>query len=332
MRLCGRATPAARWLLGVAALQEALVAARAPHPDAVLPGYTHLQRAQAGALGHHLAAHAWALERDVARLRARVRGRRTSLPWGPARWPARRSRSTRPARPPSSAFGARFRSSLDAVVGPRLRLRPPVRRGDGLRCTCRAWPRRSSSSPRREFGFVELDDTRGARARRCCPRSRTRRSPSTSADASGVAIGRLTVVPRCAQGAAAGLRLRPAGGQGARLRPGRRAVGRARGGSAARGGLRFDEARMAEAAADGACGVATTSSRPWCAAGTPFREAYEQVAAAFAAGRALELPSPQESVAAHRGPARRRRSAWPSSSRSSTGASPPPGPGRLSST
>jgi argininosuccinate lyase len=36
--------------------------------DAYLPGYTHLQRAQPVLLAHHLAAHAWALVRDVDRL------------------------------------------------------------------------------------------------------------------------------------------------------------------------------------------------------------------------------------------------------------------------
>ena len=42
--------------------------------DLVLPGYTHLQRAQPLPLGHHLAAHAWALQRDVTRLRAALFG------------------------------------------------------------------------------------------------------------------------------------------------------------------------------------------------------------------------------------------------------------------
>src|SRR4029078_2554460 len=36
----------------------------------VLPGYTHGQRAQPVWLGHHLAAHAWALARDVRRFLA----------------------------------------------------------------------------------------------------------------------------------------------------------------------------------------------------------------------------------------------------------------------
>jgi argininosuccinate lyase len=42
--------------------------------EAVLPGYTHLQRAQPVLLSHHLNAHAWSLLRDVDRLfDARVR-------------------------------------------------------------------------------------------------------------------------------------------------------------------------------------------------------------------------------------------------------------------
>ncbi len=38
------------------------------YPDAALPGYTHLQRAQPVLLSHHLQAHAWALLRDVDRM------------------------------------------------------------------------------------------------------------------------------------------------------------------------------------------------------------------------------------------------------------------------
>ncbi len=39
------------------------------HLDAVMPGRTHLQHAQPVLLSHHLLAHAWALLRDVERLR-----------------------------------------------------------------------------------------------------------------------------------------------------------------------------------------------------------------------------------------------------------------------
>ena len=45
-----------------------LVAVGEAKPDAYLPGYTHLQRAQPVLLSHHLQAHAWSVLRDVDRL------------------------------------------------------------------------------------------------------------------------------------------------------------------------------------------------------------------------------------------------------------------------
>jgi len=48
---------------------EALVGQAAAHPDASMPGRTHLQHAQPVLLAHHLLAHAWPLLRDVDRLR-----------------------------------------------------------------------------------------------------------------------------------------------------------------------------------------------------------------------------------------------------------------------
>ncbi|MGF3057213.1 argininosuccinate lyase [Microbacterium sp. YY-01] len=49
-------------------LIDALVAQSEAHPDAILPGRTHLQHAQPVLLAHHLQAHAWPLVRDVERL------------------------------------------------------------------------------------------------------------------------------------------------------------------------------------------------------------------------------------------------------------------------
>ncbi len=50
-------------------VQEALAAKAELGGDWLVPGYTHLQRAQPVTLGHHLLAHAWALQRDCGRLR-----------------------------------------------------------------------------------------------------------------------------------------------------------------------------------------------------------------------------------------------------------------------
>jgi argininosuccinate lyase len=54
---------------GVVDVVDALVAQAGAHPDAPMPGRTHLQHAQPVLLAHHLAAHAHALLRDVDRLR-----------------------------------------------------------------------------------------------------------------------------------------------------------------------------------------------------------------------------------------------------------------------
>ncbi|WP_345216173.1 argininosuccinate lyase [Georgenia halophila] len=60
----------ARFLAGkVLAVVDALLDQAAAHPDAVMPGRTHLQHAQPVLLGHHLMAHAWPLLRDVQRWR-----------------------------------------------------------------------------------------------------------------------------------------------------------------------------------------------------------------------------------------------------------------------
>ena len=52
----------------VLALQRTLLSHAVRVGTAVMPGYTHLQRAQPVTLAHHLLAHGWALSRDVDRL------------------------------------------------------------------------------------------------------------------------------------------------------------------------------------------------------------------------------------------------------------------------
>ena len=50
-------------------LRETLVQLAGGHPGVVMPGYTHLQRAQPVLLAHHLLAYFWMLSRDATRLR-----------------------------------------------------------------------------------------------------------------------------------------------------------------------------------------------------------------------------------------------------------------------
>jgi argininosuccinate lyase len=62
-------------------LIDAIAGQATAHPDAVMPGRTHLQHAQPILLAHHLLAHAWPLVRDLERLRD-WRVRATASPYG----------------------------------------------------------------------------------------------------------------------------------------------------------------------------------------------------------------------------------------------------------
>ena len=55
---------------GLLEAMRALIEVAEAHKELVLPGYTHLQRAQPILLSHHLLAHFWAFERDLKRLEA----------------------------------------------------------------------------------------------------------------------------------------------------------------------------------------------------------------------------------------------------------------------
>jgi argininosuccinate lyase len=62
-------------------VQSALLEQAEAHTDAIMPAYTHLQRAQPVAVAHWLLAHFWALTRDRERL-ADARGRVAVMPLG----------------------------------------------------------------------------------------------------------------------------------------------------------------------------------------------------------------------------------------------------------
>ena len=188
--------------------------------DAYLPGYTHLQRAQPVLLAHHLLAHGWALGRDVDRLLATRRRASTCRRSAPARWPVRRCRSTRRATAAELGFAARLRQQPRRRQRPRLRRRGAVRPGPDRRPPVAASARsgccgraRSSASP--------ASTTPTPPARRCCRRRRTPTSPSSARGKAGTADRQPDRPAGDAQGPAAGLQPRPAGGQGAAVRLGR---------------------------------------------------------------------------------------------------------------
>ncbi len=63
----------------VEAVQEALVHQADAHVETIIPGYTHLQRAQPVSFAHHLLAYFWMFERDKERLKDSVK----RINWSP---------------------------------------------------------------------------------------------------------------------------------------------------------------------------------------------------------------------------------------------------------
>jgi argininosuccinate lyase len=124
--------------------------------DAVLPGYTHLQRAQPVLLSHHLRAHAWALLRDVDRL-CDAAARTDVSPLGAGALAG----SSLPLDPAVAAaelsFSATFDNSLDAVSD-----RDFVAELLFVAALCSLHLSRMGEElvvwSTAEFGFAELDD------------------------------------------------------------------------------------------------------------------------------------------------------------------------------
>jgi argininosuccinate lyase len=137
-------------------LRAVLVARATQEIDLVLPGYTHLQRAQPIRLAHHWLAHACALGRDDGRLRdARARMSRCPLGSGAL------AGSTLPLDPQQVAaelgFDGPAPNSLDAVSSRDAAaelLAALAILGVHLSRLCEELVLWCSS----EFGFIELDD------------------------------------------------------------------------------------------------------------------------------------------------------------------------------
>jgi argininosuccinate lyase len=96
-------------------LARALVGRAAEEVDTLMPGYTHLQRAQPVSLAHHLLAHVEALRRDRARV-AEARARTATSPLGAGALAG----APYPLDPASVArelgLDAVYRNSIDAVA------------------------------------------------------------------------------------------------------------------------------------------------------------------------------------------------------------------------
>jgi argininosuccinate lyase len=98
----------------IAGMQSTLVTLAEEHLSTLMPGYTHVQRAQPITLGHWLLSHFWALNRDRERL-ADLRDRVAILPLGCAALAGTAFPVDRKALAESLGFEAPAPNSLDAV-------------------------------------------------------------------------------------------------------------------------------------------------------------------------------------------------------------------------
>jgi argininosuccinate lyase len=101
-------------MAGVLDLAEALTETAADQPELVMPGYTHLQRAQPVLLAHHLLAYVAMLERDLDRLHDAYR-RADVMPLGAGALAGVTYPIDREATRADLGFAAVSANSLDAV-------------------------------------------------------------------------------------------------------------------------------------------------------------------------------------------------------------------------
>jgi argininosuccinate lyase len=138
-------------------LRATLLRIAEEHFGVVMPGYTHMQKAQPVLFSHHMLAYAWMLTRDVARFRAAY-GSADSMPLGSAALAGTTFPIDREAVARALGFAAVTPNSLDAVSDRDFLL--------DLTYACTVAMVHLSRLCEEivvwstdEFGFVELDDS-----------------------------------------------------------------------------------------------------------------------------------------------------------------------------
>ena len=205
-------------------LIDAIAAQATAHPDAVMPGRTHLQHAQPILLAHHLLAHAWPLVRDLQRLHDwRVRAQQS--PYGAGAL-AGGALGLDPALVAARAGSRRPDGELDR----RHRRRDVVAEfafiGAQIGVDLSRFAEDVILWSTRDFGFARLHDACSTGSS-IMPQKKNPDIAELARGKAGRLVGNLTGLLDDAQGPPARVQPRPAGGQGAGVRPGAHARGAA---------------------------------------------------------------------------------------------------------
>ncbi len=279
-------------LEGIGALASATLDVAEAEADTLMPGYTHLQRAQPITLGWHLLAWTEMLDRDRARFRfAAERAAETALGAGAL------AGSTLPLPSPPRAM----RNTLDAVADRDFAL-------DYLYAAAVLFVHLSrigeelvlwSSS---EFGFARLPEA-AATGSSMMPQKLNPDVAELARGKAGTAIGRLTGLLATVKGLPLAYN-RDLQEDKASVFDARRDAREALSALAVLvAGLELDRGRLAAAASDPLL-LATDAAEALVAEGTPFRDAHERVAGAVREGAFDPRTTAAESVAARLGDVR----------------------------
>jgi argininosuccinate lyase len=258
---------------GIQELRRVLVARASEHVDTILPGYTHLQRAQPVRLAHHWLAHSEALGRDAGRF-ADLRGRMSRSPLGSGALAGSTLPLDREQTARELGFEGPTRNSMDAVASRDAALEFLAAAAIsmvGLSRLAEELVLWSSA----EFGFVELADA-FATGSSLMPQKKNPDVPELVRGKSGRAIGNLVALLTVMKGLPLSYNRdmqedkEPVFDSAATLRDCLEVM------AGALATLRVDAERMARAAADPLL-LATDLAEALVRARVPFREAHEAV-------------------------------------------------------
>ena len=258
--------------------------------ETLMPGYTHLQRAQPVTLGHHLLAWVEMLERDLERFRF-AGDQAGPIPLGAGALAG----STLPLPPPER----QHRNSLDAVADRDFAL-------DYLYAVAVLFSHLSRIGEElclwatSEFGFVRLP-VEAATGSSMMPQKLNPDVAELARGKAGAAIGRLAGLLATLKGLPLAYNLDLQEDKPpvfAARRDTRRALAAL---STFVGGLEIDRERLREAASDPLL-LATDAAEELVRRGVPFRDAHEQVASAVREGSFEPEHDPASAVAARGAP------------------------------
>ena len=258
---------------GIHELRHALVTRAAEHVGTVLPGYTHLQRAQPVRLAHHWLAYVEMLGRDAERFRD-LRSRLSLSPLGSGALAGSTLPLDREATARELGFEAPARNSMDAVASRDAAL-------EFLAAVAIAMVQLSRLAEElvlwstAEFGFVELSDAFSTGSS-LMPQKKNPDVPELVRGKSGRTIGNLVTLLTVVKGLPLTYNRdlqedkEPVFDSADTLRDSLAVM------AGAVATLRVDTERMAQAAADPML-LATDLAEVLVRAGVPFRQAHEAV-------------------------------------------------------